>query len=152
MVDLEVWSLGGENQNVEVAGLNGQDQQALDSFRGIHGRPVRPRHVTLPGRPNTKLREDVARLRNRLAPRDLDNPFLALFNKPSNEKSTETRYFCEACTVSMPARDQDWQMHSNGLSHHCQILSLCEKGELGHIPQGECLVTPHLHLHDEYFT
>ena len=148
---MAVWSLRGGNQiDVEVAGLNEQDQQALDSFRETHGRPVRPRHVTLPGRPNTRLREDVARLRNRLAPRDLDDPFLALFNKPSNEKSTETHYFCEACTVSMPAREQDWQMHSNGLSHHCQILSLCGKGELGHIPQGECHATPH--LRHEYFT
>ena len=137
MDDLEVWSLGGENQNVEVAGLNGQDQQALDSFRGIHGRPVRPRHVTLPGRPNTKLREDVARLRNRLAPGDLDDPFLALFNKPSNEKSTETHYFCEACTVPIPARDQDWLMHLEGVSHQCQILSLCEKGKHGCITRGE---------------
>ena len=129
-------ALGAENQSeVEVAVLNGQDQQALDNFPFI-GQPVHSFRVTPPGEPSP-TREDVACLKKQLAPCDPDDPFLAVFNKPSTEKSTETHHFCEACTVTMPARDEDWQMHLEGVSHQCQILSLCEKGELGHIPRGE---------------
>ena len=130
-------ALGSENQSdVEVAGLNGQDQQALENFPWI-GQPVHPRRVSVFGEPSPILRHDVACLQKRLAPRDPNDPFLAVFNKPSTEKSTETQFFCEACTVPMPARDQDWQMHLEGVSHQCQILSLCEKGELGHLPGSE---------------
>ena len=132
-------ALGAENQSdVEVAGLNEQDQQALENFPWI-GQPVHPRRVTLPnlGEPSPKLREDVARLRSRWTPRELNSPLFAVYNKPSTEKSTETQFFCEACTVSMPAGDQDWQMHIEGVSHLCQLLSLCGTGELGHIPRGE---------------
>ena len=131
-------ALGAEDQTaVEAAGLTGQDQQALDNFQAYHIHPLRPHYATLPSRSNIRLREDVARLQSRLAPRDLHDPFLAVYNKPSIEKSTETHHFCEACTVPMPARDQDWQMHLEGARHQCQILSLREKGELGHTPQGE---------------
>ena len=129
-------ALGAENKSdVEVAVLNGQDRQALDNFPFI-GQPVHSLRVTLPGEPSP-TREDVARLQNQLAPRDLNDPFLAVFNKPSTKKSTETHHFCEACTVPLPARGQDWQMHLEGVRHQRQILSLCEQGELGHIPQGK---------------
>lgn len=115
------------------------DAGALDSFRGTHGQPVHPRHMlhTLPGRPNTRPRQDVARLQYQLSPRDVNDPFLAVFNKPSTERSTRTRYFCEACAVPVLACDLDWQMHLNGAGHQRQILSLRENGELGHRPQGE---------------
>ncbi|KAL3161573.1 hypothetical protein ABBQ32_010437 [Trebouxia sp. C0010 RCD-2024] len=36
----------------------------------------------------------------------------------------------------MPARDQDWQIHSAGFSHQSQLLSLCCTGEPGHVPLG----------------
>ena len=121
-----------DQADVEVAALNGQDQPALD-LRGFRDQL---RHVTLPRWPNTRLRSDVARLQNRIASRHLNDPFLALFNNPSTDKSIETHHFCEACTVFVPARGQDWQTHSKGV-HLSQILSLCEEGELGHVPRGE---------------
>ena len=64
------------------------------------------------------------------------DPLVAIYNAPSKEKATAVKYFCEACAAYMPAREQDWQMHSRGLSHQCQLLSLCGTGELGHVPQG----------------
>ena len=77
-------------------------------------------------------------------PRDVTDSLLAAFNKPSTEKS---RYFCEACAVPVLACDLDWQMHLNGAGHQRQILSLREKGELGHRPQGELQIAPPTRQH-----
>lgn len=122
---------------VEFEGLNEQDQGVLDSFRGLHGRPILPRHPELAGRPNTKLRQAVARHKSRLAARLVSDPLVAIYNVPAKERSNDRKYFCEACGVSMPAREQDWQIHSIGIGHQCQLLSLCDKGELGHVPLGD---------------
>lgn len=122
---------------VEFAGLDEQSQAVLDSFRGFGRGPVLPRNPEPAGRPNTKLRQAVARQQSRLASGLVSNPLVAMYNAPSKEKSTVKQFFCEACAAYMPAREQDWQMHSSGLGHQSQLLSLCGTGELGHVPTGE---------------
>ena len=84
-----------------------------------------------------KLRQGVARQQSRLAARLVIDPLVAIYNVPSKEKSTTSEYFCEACSACIPAREQDWQIHSTGIDHQCQILSLCGTGELGHMPLGD---------------
>ena len=131
----------GVHSAVEFEGLDdvAQNEIELHIYRGGHGRLGQPRyaHSGLAGRPDTKLGESVARLQSNLASRLGSDPLVAIYNSPSKEKSTDRRFFCEACTIGVPAREQDWQMHSAGLTHQCQILSLCERGELGHMPAGE---------------
>ena len=125
---------------VEFLGLNEQDQLALDSFRSLHGQPILPRHPKLAGRrQNTKFLQDIAHLQQKLGPCLQRDAVLAMYNNPSNEKSTKKQYFCEACTVYLP-HQQDWQAHLKGVSHQCQLLSLCSEGELGHMPQGKLKV------------
>lgn len=70
---------------VEFAGLDEQSQAVLDSFRGLHGGPVLPRHPELAGRPNTKLRQAVARQQSRLASGLVSDPLVAIYNVPSKE-------------------------------------------------------------------
>ena len=126
---------------VEFSGLNEQDQLALDSFRSIHGRPTVPRRPNLAGRKQTpKFLEDFAHLQKRLRPRLQSDAALAIHNHTSSEKRTERQHFCEACTVYLPAHEQDWRAHIKGVSHQCQLLSLCSEGELGHMPQGKSKV------------
>ena len=126
---------------VEFLGLNEQDQLALDSFRSLHGQPILPRQPKLVGRrQNTKFLQDIAHLQQKLEPCLQRDAVLAMYNNPSNEKSTKKQYFCEACTVYLPAHQQDWQAHLKGVSHQCQLLSLCSEGELGHMPQGKLKV------------
>lgn len=126
---------------VDFEGLDdvAQNEIELHSYRGGRGRLGQPRYANagLAGRPDTKLRQSVARLQRNLASRLGSDPLVAIYNSPSKEKSTDRRFFCEACTIGVPAREQDWQMHSAGLTHQCQILSLCDSGELGHMPAGE---------------
>jgi len=134
--------------HVEFVGLNEQDQLALDGLRSIHGRPILPRHPKLAGRQqNTKFLQDFAHLQKSLGPRLQSDTVLATYNHPSNEKSAEKQYFCEACTVYLPAHKQDWQVHSSGVSHQCQLLSLCCKGEMGHMPQGKLKVKLSMQQH-----
>ena len=127
--------------HVEFVGLNEQDQLALDGLRSIHGRPILPRHPKLAGRQqNTKFLQDFAHLKKKLGPRLVTDAVVAIYSKPSSEKSTEKQHFCEACTVYLPAHEQDWRAHSKEISHQCQLLSLCSEGELGHMPQGKLKV------------
>ena len=129
---------------VEFVGLNEQDQLALDSFRSIHGQPTLPRDPTVAGRQhaaqNTRFLQDFAHLKKKIGPRLVTDAVVAIYSKPSSEKSTEKQHFCEACTVYLPAHEQDWRAHSKEISHQCQLLSLCSEGELGHMPQGRLKV------------
>ena len=124
--------------------MDGQD--ALQNFLENNGRRVAPRHARLVSRPNTKLRQDVAHLQSMLSAR-MSDPWVAVYNIPSRKECDDRKYFCEACTVCMPAREQDWQMHSTGLTHQCQILSLCGKGELGHMPAGDSVIVASIQQH-----
>ena len=88
---------------VEFVGLNEQDQLALDSFRSIHGQPTLPRDPTVAGRQhaaqNTRFLQDFAHLKKKIGPRLVTDAVVAIYSKPSSEKSTEKQHFCEACTV-----------------------------------------------------
>ncbi len=131
---------------VEFVGLNEQDQLALDSFRSIHGQPILPRHPELAGRKqNATFHQDFAHLQKKLGPRLQRDAVLAVYNNPSSERSTEKQHFCEACTVYIPAHEQDWRAHISGVRHQCQLLSLCSEGELGHMPQGKPKVKSIMH-------
>ena len=112
--------------------LDDHEQEMVTTFRGTGGRPVLPRHAPNSlTRPTAKLKEFVS---CQYDPAMLNDPFVALYNEPSRDKSDERKYFCEACTVRMPAREQDWQMHTSGLVHKAQIISLSQTSELGHLP------------------
>ena len=111
-----------------------QAQQTLDSFRDNVCDPVLP---TLAGKTTTKLRQDLARLQGSLSPCTTSQTFLAVYDSPSTQTTHNRRqFFCEACAVHVPAREQDWQMHISGTIHQCQVLSLMQTGELGHLPSG----------------
>lgn len=150
---------GSEDSEVVYANsgfLDKYSQEVLDSAVGNDSRRLRPRQyggqtldvskiftgqngwqVNTARRPSVKLRQRVARLQSLLAARLLVDPLVAVFNTPSSAYSDDRNYFCEACAVCMPAREQEWQTHTTGLSHQCQMLSLSETGELGHMPAGE---------------
>ena len=140
-------------------------QEVLDSAVGNDSRRLRPRQyggqtldvskiftgqngwqVNTARRPSVKLRQRVARLQNLLAARLLVDPLVAVFNTPSSAYSDDRNYFCEACAVCMPAREQEWQTHTTGLTHQCQMLSLSETGELGHMPAGEADINLYQHF------
>lgn len=122
-------------------------QEALDILLGDDDKRLRPRHyagqtpdfskmftgqdcweVNPVRRPSIQLRQRVAPQQSTFASRLLTNPLVAAYNSPSRTHSNDRNYFCEACAVCMPAREQDWQIHSTGISHQCQMLSLCESG------------------------
>ena len=121
----------------EFEGLDDLAQHEIEvhSFRGRLGQPRRA-HTMVAGFPETELRQSIARLQTNLASRLGSDPLVAIYISPSKEKSTDGRFFCEACTVGVPAQEQDWQRHSAGVTHQSQILSLCDRGELAHMPEG----------------
>lgn len=105
--------------------LDKHAQEALDSALGNDSRRLRPRQyagqtldvtkvfsgqncwdVNTARRPSTKLRHRVARLQSLLASRLLVDPLVAIFNTPSRTHCDDRNYFCEACAVCMPAREQ----------------------------------------------
>ena len=113
-------------------------QDALDSFLEGHGSRVLPRQYAgqtadfanmftgkscwqpnAVAKPSAKLRRDVTHLQSVFASRILSDPLVAIYNNPSTTYPDDRKYFCEACAVFMPAREQDWQMHSTGFSHQC---------------------------------
>ena len=51
-------------------------------------------------------------------------------NKPSN-RSSDREYHCEACDCSVPARERDWEVHTSGIKHKRQLVSLLHTGKLG---------------------
>ncbi|KAL3153544.1 hypothetical protein ABBQ38_011872 [Trebouxia sp. C0009 RCD-2024] len=52
------------------------------------------------------------------------------YNTPTF-KTDSKRYFCEACSCSVPARDGDWDVHVSGVKHQRQLVSLLHTGQLG---------------------
>lgn len=110
--------------------LSEEEQQLVENFRGIGGRPIRPLNVyEVLGRPTAGLRRTVTDF---LHPAMLNHPLVAAFNTPRLVQSDSSQYWCEACTTQVPARQRDWDMHAAGMVHKWQLLSLHETGELAH--------------------
>lgn len=55
---------------------------------------------------------------------------LAQHNRPTN-KSNSKQYFCEACNCSVAARERDWDIHTSGIKHKRQLVSLLHTGQFG---------------------
>lgn len=123
-----------ENEFQNGSLLNKEEQQLVEAFRGIGGGPmhVLPRkNPEVINRPTVLLREVVAEYYHSSV---LNKPLVAAFNCPTPDKLDSRKYFCEACTIPVPAREQDWQTHAAGVVHKWQMLSLCMLGELSHQP------------------
>lgn len=63
-------------------------------------------------------------------PSDHGEALVNRHNKPSN-RSSDREYHCEACDCSVPARDRDWEVHTSGIKHQRQLVSLLHTGKLG---------------------
>ena len=117
--------------SMESPVLDEQEQLLVENFRSIGGRPIQERSRLCTARPTPELRQAVSR---QFKPDMLQHPLVAEINRPVTDSADDRRYFCAACAVRMPARERDWRLHTEGLSHQCQVLSLFYKGELGHVP------------------
>ena len=67
---------------------------------------------------------------NVAGPSEEAKTLLTGYNAPTF-KTDSKRYFCEACSCSVPARDGDWDVHVSGIRHQRQLVSLLHTGQLG---------------------
>lgn len=68
--------------------------------------------------------------RNEASPSDDSKTLLARCKRPTRKNGSK-QYFCEACSCSVPARDNDWQTHVSGTKHQRQLVSLLHTGQFG---------------------
>ncbi|DBA78190.1 TPA: hypothetical protein ACH3X2_008152 [Trebouxia sp. C0005] len=63
-------------------------------------------------------------------PSDHDQALLARHNKPTS-RSNSKLYHCEACDCSVGPHERDWAVHTLGIKHKRQLVSLLHTGQLG---------------------
>lgn len=106
--------------------LNEEEQQLVNAFRGFGGRPTLFRKVPeIVHMPTVHFLEVMAEHDQSSIPNDT---LVAAFSCLVPDRSDSEKYCCEACTTRVPAREQAWKKHTEGVVHKWQMLSLCIEG------------------------
>ena len=118
----------------QTAALQAQPDGDLHFVAKLLGDPVAS-HLAAP--PCTR-QPKAAKKRRRLnvieqpeaSPSDNGKALLARYKSPTSRNGSK-QFFCEACSCSVPARDNDWQVHIMGIKHQRQLVSLLHTGQFG---------------------
>ena len=106
-----------------VAKLLG-DPAALSGIDAPSSIPCTRRHKAAKKRPRAPSRDSSKE------PSEEAKALLTRYNTPSRKPDSK-RYFCEACSCSVSARGNDWDIHVSGVKHQRQLVSLLHTGQLG---------------------
>lgn len=118
-------SAGARNDLEFVAQVLGDPAGAVSDLNAPSSVPCTRRHKAAKKRPRAASREaHVA------APPQDARALLTRYNTPTH-KSESKRYFCKACSCSVSARTNDWDIHVSGVKHQRQLVSLLHTGQLG---------------------
>lgn len=118
-------SAGARNDLEFVAQLLGDPASAASGLNAPSSVPCTRRHKAAKKRPRAASREAHVAVPSQDA-----RALLTRYNSPTH-KSDSKRYFCEACSCSVSARDNDWDIHVSGVKHQRQLVSLLHTGQLG---------------------
>lgn len=116
-------SAGAHNDLEFVAQLLG-DPAGPSGVNAPSSMPCTRRHKAAKKRPRATLSEDTAE------PPKEAKTLLTRYNTPTRKPDSK-RYFCEACSCSVSARGNDWDIHVSGVKHQRQLVSLLHTGQLG---------------------
>lgn len=118
-------SAGARNDLEFVAQLLGDPTAPYSGLNAPSSIPCTRRHKAVKKRSLAASREAST-----AEPSDEAKALLTRYNTPTRKPDSK-RYFCEACSCSVSARGNDWDVHVSGAKHQRQLVSLLHTGQLG---------------------